>query len=229
VEPRYFNVKLLSKALQQQTSGIDGPQVWDEVAQFSHLTLRELQFWAHNTVEMATRRKPMILPRFEDLEIEWARLESGGVPDCSGSDYPLGGGLVTNGGPDGWGATLWLPGVQEPSRGAGKCRQADIASGKTKQQAWREGWSVILAVLAFALHMEGKATLHHSDCSCVVKALRDGSTGSDVLQEQALELWQLTSRFNILLLSGWVPGDRSLILEQTVCHAQKDRIGGGTG
>ena len=77
--PAIFNVKLLSKALQQQTGGIDGAQLWDEVVQFLHLALRELQFWAHNTVEMATHRKPMILPRFKDLEIEWARLESGGV------------------------------------------------------------------------------------------------------------------------------------------------------
>jgi len=118
--PAILNMQLLSKALQQQTGGIEGAQLWDEVVQFSQLALRELQFWAHNTVEMATRRKPMILPRFEDLGIEWARLESRGVPDCSGSACPLGGRLVTDGGPDGWGATLWLPGVQEPLCGAGK-------------------------------------------------------------------------------------------------------------
>ena len=99
------------------------------------------------------------------------RLETGGAPDCSGSAFPLGGRLVTDGGPDGWGATLWLLGVQETLRGASKWRQADNASGKTKQQAWREGWSVILAVLAFASHMKGTAILHYCDCSCVVKAL----------------------------------------------------------
>ena len=60
--------------------------------------------------------------------------------------------------------------------------------------------------------MKGKAILHYSDCSCVVKALRDGSAGCDVLQEQALELRQLTSRFGILLLIGWVPGDRVIDL-----------------
>jgi len=65
-------VKFLSRALQQLTGGIDGAQLRDEVVQVSQLVLRELQFWAHNTVEMATRRKPMILPRFENLEIEWA-------------------------------------------------------------------------------------------------------------------------------------------------------------
>jgi len=64
-------VKLLSRALQQLTGGIDGAQLWDEVVQFSQLVLRELQFWAPKTVEMATRRKRMILPRFEDLKIEW--------------------------------------------------------------------------------------------------------------------------------------------------------------
>ena len=73
--PAIFNVKLLSKALQHQTGGIDGAQLWYEVMQFSQRSMRELQFWTHNTVGMATRRKPMILPRFEDLEIEWARLE----------------------------------------------------------------------------------------------------------------------------------------------------------
>jgi len=67
-------------------------------------------------------------------------------------------------------------------------------------------------VLAFASHMKGKTILHYSDCSCVVKAPRDGSTSSDVLQEHALELWQLTSRFGILLLSGWVPGERVIDL-----------------
>jgi len=60
--------------------------------------------------------------------------------------------------------------------------------------------------------MKGKVILHYSDCSCVVKALRDGSACGEVLQEQALELWQLTSRFGILLLSGWVPGDRVIDL-----------------
>ena len=75
--------------------------------------------------------------------------------------------------------------------------------------------------------MKGKAILHYSDCSCVVKALRDGSTGSDVLQEQALELWQLTSRFGILLLSGWVPGER--VIGQTDCHDQEARTGEDTG
>jgi len=70
--PAIFNVKLLSRVLQQLTGGINGAQLWDAVAQFSQLVLWELQFWAHNTVEMATRCKPMILPRFEDLEIEWA-------------------------------------------------------------------------------------------------------------------------------------------------------------
>jgi len=116
--PAIFNVKLLSKALQQLTGGIDSAQLWDEVVQISQLALRELQFWAHNTVEMATRHKPMILPRFEDLEIEWAQLETRGAPDCSGSAFPLGGRLVTYGGPDGWGATLWLPGIQELLCGA---------------------------------------------------------------------------------------------------------------
>ena len=67
--PAIFNVKLLSRVLQQLTGGINGAQLWDAVAQFSQLVLRELQFWAHNTVEMATRCKPMILPRFEDLEM----------------------------------------------------------------------------------------------------------------------------------------------------------------
>ena len=115
---------------------------------------RELLFWAHNTVEMATRRKPMILPRFEDLEIEWARLEAGGTPSSEGISFPLQGRLVTDGGPDGWGATLWLPGVKEPLLGSGKWRPEDVASGK-RQQAWREGWSVILAVLAFLPQMQG--------------------------------------------------------------------------
>jgi len=52
------------------TGGVDGETRWDEIVKFSEMALRELLFWAHNIVEMATRRKPMVLPRFEDLEIE---------------------------------------------------------------------------------------------------------------------------------------------------------------
>ena len=180
------------------------------------MALRELLFWAHNMVEMATRRKPMILPRFEDLELEWDRLESAGLPAQKASPFRCEAGwLRMEGriiGPDGWGATLWLLGVKEPLLGSGKWRPEDIASGKTRQQAWREGWSVILAVLAFLLQIQGGAILHYSDCSCVVKALRDGSANSDILQEQALQLWQLTARYGIMLFRGWVPGDRVINL-----------------
>jgi len=70
--PAFLNVKLLSRAWQHLTDDIDSAQLWDELVQFSQLVVRELQFWAHNTVRMATRCKPMILPQFEDLEIEWA-------------------------------------------------------------------------------------------------------------------------------------------------------------
>jgi hypothetical protein len=136
---------------------MDGAKRWDEVVRFSTMPLRELQFLAHDTVEMATRRKPMILPRCEDLKIEWASLEAGEAPDCSGTSFPLRGRLVTDEGLDGWGATLWLPGVEEPLLGSSKWRPADIASGKTMQQAWREGWSVILAVIAFVPQMQGGA------------------------------------------------------------------------
>jgi len=102
---------------------------------------------------------------------------------------------------------LWLPGVKEPLLGSGKWRIEDVGSVKTRLQAWREGWSVILAVLAFLPQMQGGAILHYSEYSCVVKALRDGSVNSDVFQEQDLELWQLTARYGIMLFSGWVPGD----------------------
>ena len=152
--PAIFNVKLLPKGLQHMTGGVDGETRWDEIVKFSEMAHRELLFWAHNMVEMATRRKPMILPRFEDLEIEWARLEAGGTSSSEGISFLLRGRLVTDGGPDGWGATLWLPGVKEPLLGSGKWRPEDVASGK-RQQAWREGWSVILAVLAFLPQMQG--------------------------------------------------------------------------
>jgi len=110
--------------------GVDGETRWDEIVKFSEMTLRELLFWAHNTVEMATSHKLMILLRFEDLEIEWARLEAGGTPSSEGISFLLRGRLVTDGGPDGWGATLWLPGVKEPLLGSGKWRPEDIASEK---------------------------------------------------------------------------------------------------
>ena len=83
------------------TGGVDGETRWDEIVKFSEMSLRELLFWAHNMVEMATRRKTMILPRLEDLEIEWARLEAGGTSSSEGISFPLRGRLVTDGGPDG--------------------------------------------------------------------------------------------------------------------------------
>jgi len=79
---------------------------------------------------------------------------------------------------------LWLPSVKETLLGSGKWRIEDLASGKTRLQVWREGWSVILAVLAFLPQMQED----YSECSCVVKALCDGSANSDILHEQALEL-----------------------------------------
>ena len=60
--------------------------------------------------------------------------------------------------------------------------------------------------------MQGGAILHYSEYSCVVKALRDGSDNSDILQEQTLELWQVTARYRIMLFSGWVPGNRVIDL-----------------
>jgi len=107
---------------------------------------------------------------------------------------------------------LWLPGVKEPLLGSEKWRIEDVASEKTRLQAWREGWSVILTVLTFIAQMQGGAILYYSECSCVVKALRDGSANSDILQEQALELWQIMARYGIMLFSGWVSGDRVIDL-----------------
>jgi len=43
-DPAIFNMKMLSRALQQLTGGIDGAQLWDEEVQFSQLVLRELQY-----------------------------------------------------------------------------------------------------------------------------------------------------------------------------------------
>ena len=60
--------------------------------------------------------------------------------------------------------------------------------------------------------MQGGAILHYSEYICVVKALHDGSANSNILQEQALELWQLTARYGIMFFSGWVPGDRVIDL-----------------
>ena len=136
------------------------------------MALRELLFWAHNIVELATRRKPMVLPRFEDLEIEQARLVAGGTASSKGISFPLRDRLVTDGGPDAWGTTLWLPGVKEPLLGSGRWRIEDVGSGKTRLQAWREGWSVILTVLVFLPQMQGGAILHYSECSCVVNLVR---------------------------------------------------------
>jgi len=79
VESSYLQRQVTLQRPTAYDGGVDGETRWDEVVKFSEMALRELFFWAHNTVEMATRRKPMILPRFEDLEIEWARLDAGGT------------------------------------------------------------------------------------------------------------------------------------------------------
>jgi len=69
------------------TGGVNGETRWDEIVQFSEMPLWELIFWAHNTVKMVTRCNPMILPRFEDLEIEWARLETEKLPSPKVSPF----------------------------------------------------------------------------------------------------------------------------------------------
>jgi len=63
----------------------------------------------------------------------------------------------------------------------------------------------------------------------VVKALRDGSANSDILQEQALELWQLTVRYGIMVFSGWVPGDRVIDLGADGLLRSEGKDWGGYG
>ena len=71
VDTSYFQRQvILKRPTTYDGGGVDGETRWNEIVKFSGMALRELFFWAHNIVEMATRRKPMVLPRFEDLEIK---------------------------------------------------------------------------------------------------------------------------------------------------------------
>jgi len=107
--------------------------------------------------------------------------------------------FVTDGGQNEWGATLWLPGAKEPLKANGPYRTEDVAAGRCAQQAWREGYATNLGVLAFQTQIAGGAVLHLSDCACVVKAIEDGSVKSEMLQDQAIEIWELTTKLGMLL------------------------------
>jgi len=78
-DPAIFNVKLLSRCLQRLTGGVHDKQDWDEVVPLSAGADRELRFWRDNVVLLAERRKPMILPRPAELQVEWANLCQGGL------------------------------------------------------------------------------------------------------------------------------------------------------
>ena len=108
-------------------------------------------------------------------------------------------------------------------------RQADITSGKTKQQAWREGWSVILAVLAFASHM--RVRLFYTSANAVVWSRPYEMVLPVAMCSRSKPLNYGNSRL-VSIFCPSVAGSLetgSLILEQTVCHAQKDRTGEDTG
>jgi len=67
-------------------------------------------------------------------------------------------------------------------------------------------------MLAFQTQIAGDAVLHLSDCACVVKAIEDGSVKIKMLQDQAIEIWELTTKFGMLFYSMWVPSDRVIEL-----------------
>ena len=113
--------------------------------------------------------------------------------------------LVTDAGPSRWGATLTLPDGCV-LRASDFYRPEDVAAGRTNEQAWREGYGVLLAVEAFSQRLTGGVVLHHSDCACVVNAVQSGSVTSVLLQAQATELWRTCARLGVLLYSGWIPG-----------------------
>ena len=113
--------------------------------------------------------------------------------------------LVTDAGPNRWGATL-TKSSGEVLHATSTYDEEDVRRGDTLQQPWREGLAVISAVRAFAAELAGGVALHHSDCECVVRAIQKGSVTSEVLQKQARRLWQECARLGILFYSGWVPG-----------------------
>jgi len=209
-DPALFNVKLMSRALQGLIAGIKEDWQWDQVVPISIRADRELVFWRDHVVSLAKRRKPMIMPRVSDLEVEWDSLVQGYKPEMR-KHFPLGARLVTDGGPTHWGATLFLPDGSQ-KKASGEYRPVDVAAGRCRQQPWREGYAVIEAVKAFQHLIQGKAVLHLSDCKCVVAAIAQGSTNSEMLQDQAIELWEMTTAMGILFFSAWVPGDTVITL-----------------
>ena len=62
--------------------------------------------------------------------------------------------------------------------------------------------------LAFTPLIQGCVVLHLSDCACVVKALQDGGSATSAhVHRWSLEIWRWCAQHDIILLSGWVPGD----------------------
>lgn len=126
-------------------------------------------------------------------------------PALQGLESRFLGRLVTDAGPQRWGATFTKRNG-EVLRATNLYDADDVSRGETQQQPWREGLAVICALRALASELRAGVVLHHSDCECVVRAMQEGSVTSEVLQRQARRVWQECARLGILLYSGWVPG-----------------------
>ena len=202
-EPAISNAKLMSRSLQALTCGKEEVGKWDEVVAFTPAALRELCFWRDNVVPLAEQRMPMLVPKLPQLRTMWAQaLLAPREPAWVRAH------LATDGGPIHWGAVFTH---QDGSRlsASGEYPIAARDSGLTAHQAWREGFAALLGLQSFSSEirtLRGGAILHDSDCQCVVKAFTEGTVRSEVLQSQAVSMWECAASLGVVLFSGWVPG-----------------------
>ncbi len=160
---------------------------------------QELEFWVKNIEDMAGHPKPMWrvspqerLRRFKNGErVAYTTLST----DASWM---------------GWGAILELideNGKRESLETSARWRSED----KDTEQAHREAQGALNAFKTFRRQLQGKTVLHLTDCMPVAEAVGKGSKNSIVLQDIAVELFQLAASWAIHVESAWIKGDEMVL------------------
>jgi hypothetical protein len=201
-----WGARLMSRSIQAMSATCAAKEHWDTAVHLTQAARDELVFWRDNTVRVAAFGMPILVPKFQQMLHMWERGEeptNGQRPQHR---------LVSDGGPGEWDATLatWPVGgiSRPPLEGSGAYPAEWVGPGWCEHQAWREAMAVLLAIKAFTPVIKGSVVLHLSDCACVVKALQEGGSATSAqVHRWAVEIWQWCVHHDIILVSGWVPGE----------------------
>lgn len=200
-----WGAKLMSRGMQAMSATCAAKEHWDTAVLLTSAARDELVFWRDNTARVAAFGMPILVPKFQQMLHMWER--GGELADGQRPQFRL----VSDGGPR-WGATLaaWpINGVVKPPlEGSGEYPAEWVGQGWCEHQAWREAVSSLLAIKTFTPIIRGSVVLHLSDCACVVKAIQEGGSATSAqVHRWAVEIWQWCVEHDIILLSGWVPGE----------------------